>query len=307
MHIHYVVLSILCNNVYTSGTTMTGVVQDKEVVENAVRETMRELEQRAPIQMQRLKKDHEKYEKVVRAAREAATEQVTLAKEFADQPSDILARLRKHLPDDRVKMIQESLTHPTYRLEIVKSADGHHVVNVTRGGEEFLPPRDLLAMADIDWASIMQYASIVVEAVLLVLSAIGISVSPSAGTVEKATEEVAQVLKSSSKFEKAVEAFIDAWKSASGAAGKAKAIFYLMKDTYAAGVLWTVIKALCSNMAWYDWLETSAKVTAMLIAALATEGAALIAEIALVVLSAVDFIRKIANISQLKEIKCSMN
>ena len=307
MHIHYVVLSILCNSVYTSGTTMAGVVQDKEVVENAVRETMRELEQRAPIQMQRLKKDHEKYEKVVRAAREAATEQVTLAKEFADQPSDILARLRKHLPEDRVKMIQVSLTHPTYRLDIVKSAVGHHVVNVTRGGEEFLPPRDLLAMADIDWASIMQYASIVVEAVLLVLSAIGISVSPSAGTVEKATEEVAQVLKSSSKFEKAVEAFVDAWKSASGAAGKAKAVFYLMKDTYAAGVLWTVIKALCSNMAWYDWLETSAKVTAMLIAALATEGAALIAEIALVVLSAVDFIRKIANISQLKEIKSSMN
>lgn len=128
----------------------------------------------------------------------------------------------------------------------------------------------------------MQYASIVVEAVLLVLSATGISVSPSSGTVEKATEEVAQVLKSSSKFEKAVEAFIDAWKSASGAVGKAKAVFFLMKDTYAAGVLWTVIKALCSNMAWYDWLETSAKVTAMLIAALATDGAALIAKIALV-------------------------
>ena len=205
---------------------MTGVVQDKEVIENAVREATREMEQRAPIQMQRLKKDHEKYEKIVRAAREAATEQVTLVKEFADQPSDILARLRKHLPEDRVKMIQESLTHPTYRLDIVKSADGHHVVNVTRGGEEFLPPRNLLAMVDIDWASITQYASIVVEAVLLVLSAIGISVSPSAATVKKATEEVAQVLKSSLKFEKAVEDFIDAWNSASGAFGKAKALFF---------------------------------------------------------------------------------
>ena len=41
----------------------------------------------------------------------------------------------------------------------------------------------------------------------------------------------------------------------------------------------------------------------MIIAALATDGAALIAEIALIVLSAVDFARKIANINQLSAIK----
>ena len=280
---------------------------DKGIIENAVRETMDEMEQRAPIHMQRLTKDHEKHEKIVRAAREAATEQVILVKEFADQPSDILARLRKHLPEDRIKMIQEGLTHLTYRLDIIKSADGHHTVNITRKGEEFVPSRNLVTTADVDWATIMQYASIVVEGVLLVLSAIGISLSPSAGTVEKATEEVAEALKNSSKFEKAVEDFVRDWKSASGAYGKAKALFYLMKDTYSAGLLWTVIKALCSNMKWYDWLETAAKVTAMLIAAFATEGAALIAKIALVVLGAVDFIRKINNISELKAIKSSMN
>ena len=280
---------------------------DKEIIENAVRETMVELEQRAPIQMQRLRKDREKHEKVVRVAREAATEQVTLAKEFANQPSDILALLRKHLPEDRIKMIQEGLTHLTYRLDIIKSGDGHHTVNISREGEKFVPSRNLLTVADIDWASIMQYASIVVEGVMLVLSAIGISPSPSAGTVEKATEEVAQVLKNSSKFQKVLEDFVHAWDSASGATGKAKALFYLMKDTYSVGVLWTVIKALCSNMPWYEWLETAAKVTAMLIAALATDGVALIAEIALIVLSAFDFIKKIANISELKALKSSIN
>ena len=56
-------------------------------------------------------------------------------------------------------------------------------------------------------------------------------------------------------------------------------------------------------MAWYDWLETAVKVAAMIIAALATDGAALIAEITLIVLSAVDFARKIANINQLSAIK----
>ena len=124
--------------------------------------------------------------------------------------------------------------------------------------------------------------------------------------MKKATEAVAQVLKSSLKFEKAVKDFIDAWNSASGAFEKAKALFSLIGNIYSEGVLWTVIKALCSNMAWYEWLETAAKVTAVLIAALATEGIALIAKIALVVLDAINFARKIANISQLKEIKSSM-
>lgn len=55
-------------------------------------------------------------------------------------------------------------------------------------------------------------------------------------------------------------------------------------------------------MKWYDWLETTAKVSAMVVAALVTDGAALIAEIALTVLAAVDFARKIDNVVQLEEI-----
>ena len=46
--------------------------------------------------------------------------------------------------------------------------------------------------------------------------------------------------------------------------------------------------------------------SAMIIAAVGTEGAALIAKIALTVLAAVDFARKIANLVQLEEIKKSL-
>ena len=56
-------------------------------------------------------------------------------------------------------------------------------------------------------------------------------------------------------------------------------------------------------MAWYEWLETAAKVTTMVVIALVTDGAALIAEIPLIVLSAVDFTRKIVNIDHLSKIK----
>ena len=56
-------------------------------------------------------------------------------------------------------------------------------------------------------------------------------------------------------------------------------------------------------MKWYDWLETAAKVSATIIEALLTDGAALIAKIALAVLAAVEFDRKINNLVQLEEIE----
>ena len=71
-------------------------------------------------------------------------------------------------------------------------------------------------------------------------------------------------------------------------------------------MLWTIIKSLCKEMSKLDWMKTAAKVSAMIIAAVATEGAALIAKIALTVLAAVDFARKIANLVQLEEIKKSL-
>ena len=80
---------------------------------------------------------------------------------------------------------------------------------------------------------------------------------------------------------------------ASGSAlDKAKAIFYLIKDSYSASILWTVIKSLGSNMSTLDWIKTAGIVTAMIIAALATDGAALIAKIVLALNSAYEFGKK---------------
>ena len=187
-------------------------------------------------------------------------------------------------------------------MDITKKSDGKHWAElIAREEKIFKPPRQLAAASDIDWATIMQYASIVVEAVMLVLSAVGISASPGSGAIEGTGEDVAHAIQTSTKLEKAVQEFVAAWNAAGGSKwAKAKAIFSLIKDTYSGGILWTIIKNLCQNMSWVDWLETSAKVTAMIIAALATDGAALIAEIAL---SAVDFARKIANVVQLSTLK----
>ena len=277
---------------------------DSEIITKAVEGALEQVQKYAPVKYAKLNADPQKKDTIIQAARTAAKEQVQLAKEFAGQPKNIVERLGKHLSQSRIEMIKEGLNLPTFRMDISQKSDGKHWVELTREGKPFLPARMLAASIDIDWASIMQYASIVVEAVLLVMSAVGISVSPGESVIEDTVEDVAQAIQNSSKLEKAIEQFITAWNAAGGnAVQKAKALFYLIKDTYAARILWTVIKSLCSNMAWYDWLQTAAKVSAMIIAALATDGAALIAEIALIVLSAVDFARKIANINQLSAIK----
>ncbi|KAJ8257284.1 hypothetical protein GJAV_G00183950 [Gymnothorax javanicus] len=280
---------------------------DVAIVEKAVQEALEQIEKNAPEEYAKLNADPEKKKTVSEAARNAATEQVKLAKEFSGQPDDIAERLAKHLPENRITMLIKALEFPTFRMDIIKKDDGKHWVELKRGQETLEPARALQSFTDIDWAKIKQYASILVEAASLVMSAAGISVSPGAGATEKAIDKATEAIQSSSRLQRAIEAFIEAWNSAGGSAyGKAKAIFSLIKESYGAKILWTIIKALCSNMTWYDWAKTAAKVTAMIIAALATDGAALIAEIALIVLNAVDFARKICNVNELEAFKSTM-
>ena len=266
---------------------------------------LEQIEKNSPEEFSKLNADPKLKDSTIKAAREAATEQVKLAQEFASLPDqDIRNRLAKYLPEDRIKLIEGALGIPTFRVEITKKKDGKHGVQFTREGAEFLPGKQLTTVADIESASFIQMASILVETVLLVMQAVGIEISPSSSTIEATVKETVTAIKNSSKLQRAIAQFIDSWEKAGGnALSKAKAIFSLIKDSYAGGILWTIIKSLCRNVKWYDWLETSVKVAAMIIAALATDGAALIAEIALIVLSAIDFARKIANLGQLEEIK----
>ena len=275
-----------------------------ETVSQAVKGALEQIQQNAPDEFAKMNADPKVRDAVTEAARAAATEEIKLAHEFSSRPDqDIRERLAKYLPEDRIKLIEEALSIPTFRMEITQKSDGKYLVQMTREGKEFLPSKELAMVADIEWTSILQEASILVEAILLVMNAVGVSLSVSESTMEATVEETARAIENSPALQRAIAEFISAWHAASSALEKAKAIFVLLKDSYAAGILWTIIKSLCREMKWYDWLETAAKVTAMIIAALATEGAALIAKIALIVMSAVDFIRKLANLEKLKEIK----
>ena len=151
-------------------------------------------------------------------------------------------------------------------------------------------------------ASWIQIASVIVEDILLVLSAVGIKVSVSESVLQKTAKEIVSTVESSSLLQKAVQQLEEAFASGS-ALDKAKAIFYLIKDSYSASILWTVIKSLCSNMSTLDWIKTAGIVTAMIIAAVATDGAALIAKIVLALNSAYEFGKKIANLNEMNAMK----
>lgn len=280
-----------------------------DLVENAVKQALEQIQKNAPAEYAKLNAESLHKTKVIEAAKAAASETLELNKEFAGNPQNIEERLAKHLPDDRIKMIKKGLNIPTFRLEIAKKQHVH-LLKFSREGKEFLPERELVSIDDIDWGKAMQYASILVEGILLALSVAGISLSPSKEEINQTCRETCEVIENSSAMQRALEAFVRAWNAAGdGGAGywaKAKALFYLLKDSYAAGILWNVVKSLCSNMSWFDWMWTSAKVTAMLIASFSTDGAAFIAKMALSLMSAVDFARKIANINQLSELKKSL-
>ena len=278
---------------------------DNEKISEAVQGALAFIKKNAPEEHSKLIADDKLKDTITAAARKAAEEEVKLAHEFASQPQqDIRKRLEKYLPKDRIRLIEKALTIPTFRMEETEMVDGTHRVQMTREGAEFLSPRELKTKADIDWSKILQLTSILLEAVMLLMQVVGIRASVSSRTMEAAIEDTAGAIRRSSAFQQAIQKFVNSWRAAEGSViNKAQAIFFLIKETYAAGFLWNIITSLCREMKWYDWLKTAATVSAMIIAALATDGAALIAKIALSVSDAFDFARKITNLVHLEEIE----
>ena len=65
-------------------------------------------------------------------------------------------------------------------------------------------------------------------------------------------------------MQKALQSFLKSWKSARGSNwAKAKAIFFLLKDSSTVGLFCTIVKSLCKEMSWWDWIKTAAQVNAL--------------------------------------------
>ena len=280
--------------------------EQSDIIQRAVDAALANIEKYAPQEFQQLEADPAKKKALIQAAREAAEETVKVAEEFRTRPSENVAeRLSKHLPKHRVDLIRTGLQVPTYRLDISKRDDGHHWADITRDGKPFMESKQLNTLAAINETSWSQMASIIVEAVMLVLQAVGIKVSVSEQAILKIAETIIAVIEKNSQLQEAVKALQKAVESGS-ISDTAKAIFYLIEECYSAGILWEIIKELCGNMSYTDWAITIATVSASIIADFASGGAALIAEIVLALStakSAYDFYKKFTNLGELDALK----
>ena len=169
-------------------------------------------------------------------------------------------------------------------------------------GTEFKTIR-LATQDGIKYPSRMQVASIVIEAVLLFLKIANIEIEVSNEIIDLCSQNIVAELDASSAFDEAVTKFVIDWNGTENVLHRAKALFYLLKDTYTLGILWTIIKTLYIGIDWWDWIKAVAIISAMIIAAHATGGLALFAKIALALKSAYDFSHKIENLEQLQSLK----
>lgn len=273
--------------------------ETKNIVKRAVRGALADIEKYAPDEFKQMQADATIKTAVIKAVTNAAEEYLKLEAEFNTEPSERIGeRLQKHLPPNRVNMIETGLKVPTYAIDINKKEDGHHWADITRNGKMFMASRKLDTTEAVQGTSWIQMASILVEAVLLVLQCVGIKVAVSEQVIERTAQEVVVVVENSSQLQRAIKALQEAAQGGSKWE-IAKAIFNLIKDSYSASILWKIIKSLCSNMSTWDWIKTAGIVSAMIIAALTTDGAALIAKIVLALNSAYEFIKKLTNLSTL--------
>ena len=243
----------------------------------------------------RLESDESKKYNLVKEIEKIVHDEMKHGKQLAQNGNDLT---QLSLPEGRLEAIEKGLEMATYRFEI---ADREVKITYPDGTE--FETIQLNTQANIDYAYYLQVASIILEGILLVLAVVGLKVPISKVIIKKASKELVEELVASSAFRDAIKRFLKSWKTASGVIDKAKALFYLLKDTYSLGILWNIIKTLFSNMGWWDWIKAAAVITAQIIAAFATGGLALIAKIALALKSAYDFIKKIANLQTLESME----
>ena len=203
----------------------------------------------------KLQKDSQELQRVTEYATKAAEEEVNQSalEEFVHldkHPPKDLAKivsqtLSKHLPSSRIKMIENGLQIPTYRLDF-----RHEMTLSLLISQGVVTNSWILAeVEDISSATGLQIASIVVEAVLLVLSVVGMTVPEK--VVAKVAQQVVTTIMESRTVKAAVDTLKQIWGSGGSSSSKAKVIWDLIKALWNyrshGNVFWQIVKGLCVN------------------------------------------------------------
>ena len=283
------------------------------IVKDVVKETLVILREYYPEDMKKLDADPAKEKVVVQDATKVAEGEVhhqttfsflTKQQESKDVFDLVSKNFAEHLPSSQIDMIIKGLEIPTYQLSFRKESARYLVDFSKKSGEKCMDTIELSSLANLATVDGLQIASIVVEVIGLLLSIVGIVVPEE--VMAKVAQKFATVIMESSAVKAAVEAIKKVFSSGGSGTSRATAIWNLIKALWqykAHSIFMEIVKALCNNMSWFDWLKTAAMITALILAAVATEGVALIAKIVIALNSAYEFTKKVTNLNQLEEIK----
>ena len=264
-------------------------------IEEAVNKALKELKDN------KLIPDYEEQkQEITKVLMEAARKEATLTTKMGDMIDNTMPKVEQEMSEilgqKRVNLIKKSFAIETYRMKVVKKPDGQSAVQVHRKGVEFQPERMLMTFNDITSAKGIQAASLIAEVILFVLSCNGINVDVNEAEMRNIVQEVEKVERKP-EFGKALDKLLTIWNGAGGSVwGKAKAIFYFLKDSYSLGMFWKIIKLIFQDMSTWQMIRSIAEVALMIVVAFATEGVALIARIVLAINDAVYLAQKIANL-----------
>ncbi|XP_068700408.1 uncharacterized protein [Montipora foliosa] len=282
-----------------------------EIVQKSVEATFEEMKKCFPEDYAKIAADPHLRESITEEATFAAREQAALDHAFLNRREEVVSVLAEFLSMDRIQLIKESLTIPTFdmTLEIIpdkntKEGKGVMFAKFKMEDEEFLPQLEIKTRDGIKRAKFLQYSSIAIETFTFATQAVGIKGAWSKATMKSAINDTATRIEGSSDVQEALENFSKAWRRAgSDNWEKARAGFFLLKDSHTLGLLWTIFKSLYNRneMSRREWAETFVKVTAMITAAFASPGVALTAKFLLALDQGVRWVKKISNVEELQE------
>ena len=205
---------------------------------------------------------------------------------------------------ERANLIKKSNAMETYTMKVVDKPNGQVAVQISRNGSEFRPEIMLSTINDIEISIWLQWASVVIDVLFLLLACIGIKVSVSKDEMKILVAEL-ELRVQEPAFLKIRSEFLDAWKKAEGSLWeKAKAIGNFLKDGFLNGIYWEIFILIYKPI--FGKMSTTETITAILLCVVMivlmifiTEGlTASIARILLALYSAFssNFAQKIANL-----------
>ncbi|XP_071155422.1 uncharacterized protein [Mytilus edulis] len=265
----------------------------------AVNEALKELKNIIP------KQDFIQHEATIRSVLEVAAdtenELTNIMSPFMDKISikEVENKISPTIGHDRAEMIKNAFSFETYKMKLVKKSDGQSAVQVHRGGAEYLPEIKLAKIQDVIKSKEIQITSIIIEIFMLVFKCGGITDDFTEYQMRAASQELEAIVRQST-FQRALREFIEEWNRGDAWA-RAKAIFVFLKSTYALGIFWKIIKILFTQMSTFKNIRALAECAVMIVAAVATEGVALIARLALSIDNAVALVEKMVNMSNFEK------